>query len=390
MTETGLHAVAIAGVGLTRQAKHQDRSTFSLCLEAARDALDDAGLAKEDVDGIAARWPGPGGTVFLPGSADWAEQLGIPVRWIGDTYPQGIPAALDAAAAIAAGLCHTVLVFGGQSGGVGRGGGKVAEYTRPDNEFVVPWGAFTAAHFALVANAYLERYDIGRERLAAIAAAIRNTGSDNPRAVMAGRGPYTAQDVLASPMIAEPFTLLDLCLVSEGAAAMVLTTLERARAARRPPIRILGGGAEWMRQQYVNPARFDDVVGIGADAGRRAFAMSGLRPADLDVLELYDTNSYEVVRQLEALGFCGPGEGADFALERGIGVDGRLPINTDGGLMSFSHIGWGGPTLKVVEAVRQLRGEGGALQVPGAETALLTGAGAGAQYHNVMILGRDR
>jgi acetyl-CoA acetyltransferase len=346
-------------------------------------------LSKDDVDGIAGRWPGPGGTVFLPGSADWAGQLGIPVRWIGDTYPQGIPGALDAAAAIAAGLCHTVLIFGGQSGGLGREDGRVADYTRPANEFVAPWGAFTVAHFALVAQVYLHRYGVAHEKLAAIAAAIRNTGSANPAAVMAGRGPYTAESVLASPMIAEPFTLLELCLATEGAAAMVLTTLDRARSCRKNPVRILGGGAEWMRQQYVSPARFDEVVTVGADAGRRAFEMSGLGHEDIDVLELYDITSYEVVRQLEALGFCARGEGADFALEHGIGIDGNLPINTDGGLMAFSHIGLGGPTLKVIEAVRQVRGEAGLLQVPDAEVALLTGAGSGAQYNNVMLLGRD-
>jgi acetyl-CoA acetyltransferase len=118
--------------------------------------------------------------------------------------------------------------------------------------------------------------------------------------------------------------------------------------------------------------------------------MAGLTPADVDVLELYDINSFEIARQLEILGFCSDGEGCDLAAERGLGVDGGLPTNTDGGLMSFSHTGLGGPTLKVVEAVRQLRGECGHLQVKGAEVALLTGAGSGAQYHNVLLLGRDR
>ena len=114
-----------------------------------------------------------------------------------------------------------------------------------------------------------------------------------------------------------------------------------------------------------------------------------MAPADVDVLELYDINIFEVVRQLEALGFCGEGEGTDFAFEAGIGDDGRLPINTDGGLLSFAHIGWGGPTLKIVEAVHQLRGQALSGQVAGARSALVTGAGSGAQYHNVLLLGRD-
>lgn len=390
MRETPLHSVAIAGVGVSELGKRVERTPLSLSLEAARNALADAGIEKGEVDGISARWPGPGGTVFVPGSADWANLLGIPARWIGDTYPQGVPGALDAAAAIAAGLCETVLVFGGQAGGLGTEGGSVADYTRPENEFVAPWGAFTTAHFALVAQVYLHRFGVGIEKLAQIAAEIRNTGSRNPRAAMYGRGPYTADDVLDSPMIAEPFTRLQLCLATEGAAAMVLTTVERAREICEVPISILGGGAEWIRQQYVNPPRYDEVGQVGSDAGRRSFEMAGLAPDDVDVLELYDINSFEIARQLEALGFCAPGEGADFALERGLGVDGDLPTNTDGGLLSFSHLGWGGPTLKVVESVRQLRGECGELQVPGAEVALLTGAGSGAQYHNVMLLGRDR
>lgn len=387
---SSLADVAVVGIGLTKQARHHERAALSLCLEAARAALDDAGLTKDDVDGIAARWPGPGGTIFHPGSADWAGLLGISIRWVGDSYPAGVPGVLDAAAAIAAGVCETVLIVGGQSGGIGKEGGRVASYTRPDNEFVAPFGSFTAAQFALVAQVYLHRYGVAPEKFAALAAAIRNNGHANPAAVMAGKGPYTAEDVLSSPLIAEPFRLLDLCLATEGAAALVLTTLERAKSCRKPPVVILGGGEEWVRQQYVDPPRYDEVGLIGADAAARTFAMSGLQREDVDVLQLYDINSFEVARQFEALGFCAAGEGADFALERGIGIDGDLPINTDGGLMSFSHLGLGGPTLKVVEAVRQLRGEAGNLQVPDAEVSLVTGAGSGAQYHNVMLLGRAR
>jgi acetyl-CoA acetyltransferase len=380
--------VAIAGIGITQQAKRLERTTLSLCLEAARGALADAGMTKDDIDGICARWPGPGGTIFLPGSADWAGLLGIPVRWIGDTYPQGVPAALDAGAAIAAGLCNTVLVVGGQAGGLAREDGRVADYTRPDNEFVAPFGSFTAAQFALVAQLYLERHRPRREGIAEVAATIRNHGHANPDAVMADRGPYTAADVLDSAPISEPLRLLELCLATEGAAAMVITSLERARDCPHEPVVLLGGGEEWLRQQYVDPPRFDEVWRIGSDAAERMWGESGLKPSDVDVAELYDINAFEVVRQFEALGFCGPGEGVDFAASTGIGLGEGLPTNTDGGLLSFSHIGWGGPTLKFVEAVRQLRGEAVGRQVEGAEVALVSGAGSGAQYYNVLLLGR--
>jgi acetyl-CoA acetyltransferase len=382
--------ITVAGVATTEQARHHERSVLSLCLEAARGALADAGMDKKEVDGVCGRWPGPGGTVFEPGSADWAAQLGIRARWIGDTYPQGVPAALDAAAAIEAGLCNTVLVVGGQGGGLGREGGRVASYTRPDNEFVAPFGSFTAAQFALVAQVYLHRHRPSREKLAAIAATVRNHGSINPEAVMAGRGPYTAEMVLASDPIAEPLRLLELCLASEGAAAMVITRLDRARHGAKHPVLLLGGGAEWARQQYVDPPLYDEVWSLGTDAAARMWGASGLTPRDVDVAQLYDANSWEIVRQFEALGFCGEGEGVDFATDTGIGLEGGLPTNTDGGLLAYSALGWAGPTLKIVEAVRQLRGEAGDRQVADAEIALASGAGSGAQYYNVLLLGRDR
>src|SRR4051812_40542360 len=299
-------------------------------LDAAKLALADAGLRHTDLDGIAARWPGPGGTTLAPGSADWSTLLGTPIDWIGDSYPQGIPGLLDAAGAILTGQATTVLVTGGQAGILG--GGRVASYTQPGNEFVAPFGAFTAAHFALVAQRHLERFPHVRQGMAEIAAAIRNTGSANPDAVMTGRGPYTAADVLAAPKVVEPFTLLDLCLASEGGAAFVVTSLERARDLRRTPVVVLGAGMEWKRQQYVDPPRYDELWTLGSRAAGKAFGQAGLGPHDVDVAQLYDVNSLEVARQFEALGFCAVGEGTDFATSTGIGLEGKLPTCTDGGL----------------------------------------------------------
>ena len=388
-----LAGIAVAGVAATPQARRLEGDSVRICLEAARGALDDAGMGIGDVDGISARWPGPGGTTFHPGSADWSGVFGQGFDWVGDTYPQGAPGLLDAAAAILAGQCSTALVLGGRAGesaaGV-SGTGAVASYTRPDNEFVSCWGSMTAAQFALVAQVYLHRFAPDPELMAQVPATIRNSGSANPAAVMYGRGPYTAADVLASPPVAEPFRLLDLCLATEGAAAMVVTTLERARDCPSAPAVILGGGSEWYRQQYVDPPRYDEVARIGAEAYRRSFAMAGIGPDDVDVFELYDICTFEIIRQFETLGFCAEGEGVDYLAAAGIGVGGRHPTNTDGGLLSYSHMGWGGPTLKIVEAVRQIRGTAGPGQVPGAEVALVTGAGSGAQYHNAVLLGADR
>ncbi len=384
---SSLHDIAIVGVGTSEQRRQLERTALSACLDAALRAIRDAGMEVAEIDGIAGRWPGPGGTVMHPGSLDWATLLGIPVRWVQDTYPQGVPAVLDAAAAIAAGLCQSVLVVGGQAA-IRDESAKVAAYTRPENEFIAPWGAFTAVHFALLAQQYLHRYPESRAGAAEAAATIRNRGHFNPEAVMYGRGPYTPEDVLAASMIATPFTLLDLCLATEGAAAMVLTRRDIA-SRTRAPVWLLGGGCNWHKQQYVDPPRYDEVWNVGSDAAERAYKMAGVQPNDVDVAQLYDINSFEVLRQLEILGFCKTGEATAFVRDFGIGPDGGLPINTDGGLLSYSHIGWGGPTLKIVEAVHQLRHEAGERQVADAGVALASGAGSGAQYHNVVILGRE-
>lgn len=380
----GIQGVSIAGVYATRQAHDIGRSALEASLEAIMGALSDAGMELAQIDGIAGRWPGPGGTVMHPGSADWAGFLGLPLRWLQDTYPQGVPATLDAAAAIMAGLCETVLIVGGQAAIRGNKN-SVAEYTRPQNEFVSPWGAFTAVHFALVAQRQLERNRLYRRAAAEVAAIVRNRGDANPEAVMYGKGPYSHTDIVDSPVVATPFHRLDLCLANEGAAALIITRTDLVENRSRS-VEIVSGGSEWMRQQYVTPARHDQVWNIGRKSAVAAFKSAGIKPADIDVALLYDVNSFEILRQLEVLGFCETDFAPQFVRDRGISADGVLPVNPDGGLLSYSHIGWGGPTLKVVEAVHHLRNEAGARQVKNARYAVVTGAGSGAQYYNLMIL----
>ena len=247
-----LRDAAIVGIHTTQQAMQIDREPLALCLEAGLAAIADAGLAVGDIDGICGRWMGPGGTALHPGSPDWSTLLGIPLSWIGDSYPAGVPALMDAAAAISAGLCGTVLVLGGQART--RVPGAVIGYTRPDNEFTACYGSYTSTQFALIAQRYLHRFDMPRERIAQVAAEVRNMGTVRPGAAMFGRGPFTPGDIMASPMVVEPFHLLELCLASEGAVAFVVTSIERARDCRTVPVRVLGGGMEWARQQYVDPA----------------------------------------------------------------------------------------------------------------------------------------
>lgn len=384
-----LRDTAIVGIHTTQQALRIDRAPLSLCLEAALGAVADAGLTVQDIDGICAAWMGPGGTRLHPGSPDWSTLLGIPLKWMSNSYPAGVPALLDAAAAIAAGLCNTVLVVGGQSRTRVAGAGAVIAYTRPDNAFSSCYGSYTATQFALVAQRYLHQFGMDPVRIADVAAAIRNMGTIRPDAVMFGRGPYTAAEVMASPMITEPFHLLELCLASEGAVAFIVTSRQRARDCRATPVSVLGGALEWARQQYVDPPLYEQVGRIGVEGFARTTAMAGVGVEDIDVFELYDANAFEIIRQLEVFGLCGEGEGGDLVAERGIGVGaGQLAVNTDGGLLSFGHLGWSGPSLKIVEAVRQLRHAAPTSQVADAQLALCTGAGSGAQYFNMAILQR--
>jgi acetyl-CoA acetyltransferase len=380
---------AIAGVATTAMNWRIESNSTQICVEAVRGALDDAGLMLSDIDGIAARWSGPGGTTTEedPDAADWANLLGIHARYIDNTYPEGVPAVLSAAAAIKAGLCHTVLIVGGEAGVLDAV--AAAHYTRPANEFVIPFGSSTPAQFALVAQRYLHDFPDGRQGMAEVAAAIRNMGSRNPEAIMFERGPYTSDDVLNAPMIAEPFTRLDLCLSNEGAAAIIVTSIERARACAHPPVLLLGGGSEWARQEYVEPPRYEEVVHLGRDAVERAFAMGGVAPTDVNVLLLYDPNSFEILRQLEVLGYAGNGEATDFVADVGVDLAGRLPINPHGGLLSDSHVGLGAASLPIIEAVRQLRGTAGGHQVTGAQVAVATAGGSAAQYWSVLVLARE-
>jgi acetyl-CoA acetyltransferase len=228
------------------------------------------------------------------------------------------------------------------------------------------------------------------EDLAEVAATIRTHGAQNPEAVMFGRRVSRA-DVLASRLIAEPFRLLDCALTSEGGAGIVLTSAARARDLDVTPIWILGGALDRCGMSYVTPPVWDRYGDVGARAAKIAFGQCGLAPADVDVAELYDPFSFEVIRQLEAFAFCARGEGGAFVREGRIGVGGALPVATNGGLLSFSHAGLAQLLQKPIAAVQQLRGQlPSALTVAGAEVALATNGGAGALFCDALLLGRNR
>lgn len=387
---------AIVGIYETLQARRlTGRRTIDLFVEAAKGALTDAGLGPQDIDGIIARWPGPGGAEFAPGdteithqsSADWAKQLGVRASFIDDTDSSGPIALQHAFAAIVSGQCHTVLVVNGQVGVVPSPGEAVVSYTRSPNEFIGVWGATTPVEFALMAQRHMHLFGTTREQISEVSSAIRTSGSLNPNAVMYGRGEFTKEDIVNSREICTPLHLLDISLVSEGAVAMVIS--DRMGTSPSQPIFIRGVGAEYAGSPYVDPPIYEELRDLGARAVDRVFARAQLDREDIDVFSLYDPTSYEVIRQFEMLGYCAEGEGGAFVEDGRLRLGGSHPTNLDGGLLAHAHLGTAQMTHKVKEGVDQLRGACGVRQVANARHALVTVAGGPARFYGTCILSVD-
>jgi acetyl-CoA acetyltransferase len=382
------HDVAIVGVHNTKQARVlEGHDSRSITFDAGMGALADAGLGVRDIDGAV----GQTGSDLL-----YQARSGPVWRSYSAT---GIPAVLEVTAAIASGMASTVLISAG-SASVYTDRASTAPWTRPSHEFVAPFGMFTAAEFALIARRHMHRFGTKPEALATVAATIRNNGHVNPEACYFGRGPFTVQDILDSRMVADPFHLLDCSMTAEGGCALVLARADIARDLAHDPIWVLGGNTDHFGPSYQHPPAWDlggkrrtDLVDgtVGRRASETAWSMSGLGPADVDVCELYDPFSFEIIRQFEAFGFCAEGEGGDYVMSGVIEPGGKHPITTDGGLMSFSH---GGATVqllqRVIRGVQQLRGGCPTMQVDGAEVALCSGGGAGALFTDVLLLGREQ
>lgn len=380
-----LSDVAIVGIYATEQARQlSHRTGLDVAQEAVFGAIADAGLTPADVDGAAVDWAGPGGH---PGDAgSWAIALGHNLSWISDGMLDnaGSRGILKAAAAIDAGLCHTAVVGGGLVG-MFTAGGSVGGGLEP-LEFTDNFGAYVAPLFALVAADHMHRFGTTEDQLAMVAATIRNNGSINPEAMMYGKGPYTVDDIMASPMICSPLRRLEICLAGEGGAAVVLTTVERARDLPNKPVRVLGGGMDFAGGPYVPPPTYANVGRLGAAAAERALAMAGVGVGDVDVFNLYDPNSFEIIRQMETLGLCGEGEGGPFVESGVIALDGSYPVNPDGGCLSYAWNGTQQMTLKAVESVRQMRGTA-VNQLSDVELAIAANAGSAAGHYEIAVLG---
>jgi acetyl-CoA C-acetyltransferase len=358
-------AAAIAGAYEHPTRLAPDKTEHQIMAECARGALADAGLSLEQVDGLFAA---SSGMSIL----SLAEYLNVKPRYIDGTNIGGssfVAHTAHAAAAIHAGLCDVALILYGStaasnSAAIGTGGGG-----RAGAAFQIPYGVTTVGSYAMVAARHMHEYGTTSEQLAEVAVTMRRHASQNPHAKM--RAPITVDDVLASRVISSPLHLLDCCIISDGGGALVVTSAERARDLRRPPVLIRGTGEAVCHPET---GRADLLRMAASQSGPQAMQMAGVAHDDVDVALIYDSFTITVVLTLENLGFCKPGEGGAFVSGGRIGLGGALPVNPDGGGLSSNHPGMRGIFL-VIEAVRQLRGECASRQVPDARIALVHGTG---------------
>jgi acetyl-CoA acetyltransferase len=374
----------IVGIGETGycRAPGSGVSELELMLAASLTAIADAGLSPLDIDGVMA--PIWGGT-----AEDLAANLGIEnLRFAAQVNMGGASSVVSlqsAAMAVAHGVAGHVLVPTGWNGYSGRRvrgdltqlAAEMAKFESTMGsairDYYVPFGSCSPAQwYTLIARRHMHEYGTPPEALGAIAVACRKHAQLNERAVMRGR-PMTLEDYLASPWICEPYRLLDCCLETDGAAAVVVTSADRAgRLDKHRPVYISGvaEGHPYPADDFLNRT---DLLTIGlTDAAPKAYEMAGLGPEDADFAEICDCFTFEALHQLEEAGFCKRGEGEAFVRGGAIELGGRLPINTHGGLLSQAHVVG---MNHVVEAVRQLRGEAGRAQVEGARVGIVTGWG---------------
>ena len=371
--------VAIVGAAETTElGKIPHLSQIQLHADAALNTLADAGLSAKDIDGVATAGESP---VAI------AHYLGIAPRWVDGSSVGGCSFMLHvrhAVAAIEAGYADTILVTHGESGrsGVGRGGGGEGRASLPA-QFEMPYGPMgPTTMFTIGVLRYMKRYGMTHEQLAMVAVVQREWAGLNPRASF--RDPITVQDVMNSRLIAYPFHLFECCLVTDGGGALILTSAERAKDFPHKPVYILGSG-ESVESPMISQMK--DLTSSQAFriAGSEAFRTSGISHGDVDHLMVYDAFAHLPIWGLEDLGFCERGEAAAFIEDGNTRPGAKLPLNTNGGGLSYMHSGMYG-MYALQESVRQMRGTAPA-QVEGAEISVCLGVGGMFAASGCIVMG---
>lgn len=381
--------IAIVGVGYTPQGKVPGRSALNFNVEAARNAIEDAGLKVGDVDGILTQTP-----MDDPRVTPWvlAQQLGARIRFCSQESAMGATAGgmvFHAGAAVLYGLANYVVCTYGESPLSGGSGTGSYAFPRGDNP-VFGWYGATAG-YALAARRGMHEFSTGPQTWSQIAVAQRQWANLNPRAMMYGK-PMTAEDYYGSRLVVEPFRLLDICQVSDSGRAFVVTSAERARDCRHRPVYVLGLGQDHPSTDIFQADFMAGPMGSKV-SGEEAFRMAGLTVKDIDACEIYDCYTYTVELTMMGYGFFGPGEGKDFFANGRTAPGGEFPVNTSGGLLSEAYqMGF----TPLTEAVVQLQGRAGERQLgPATKTRepnaiLCSGNGGILTTHSTVILGRER
>ena len=371
--------VAIVGAAETTElGKIPNMSQIQLHADAALNTLADAGLKASDIDGVATAGESP---IAI------AHYLGIAPRWVDGSSVGGCSFMLHvrhAAAAIEAGYADTILITHGESGrsGVGRGGGGGGRASLPA-QFEMPYGPMgPTTMFTIGVLRYMKQYGMTHEQLAMVAVVQREWAGMNPRASF--RDPISVEDVLDSRLIAYPFHLFECCLVTDGGGALILVSAERAKDFPHKPVYILGSG-ESVESPMISQMK--DLTSSQAFriAGSEAFRSSGIGHGDVDHLMVYDAFAHLPIWGLEDLGFCQRGEAAGFIEDGNTRPGGQLPLNTNGGGLSYMHSGMYG-MYALQESVRQMRGTAPA-QVPGAEISVCLGVGGMFAASGCIVMG---
>ncbi len=353
--------------------KAPDHSVAQLHAEVAKGALEDAGLTKNDIDGYFCAGDAPGANVW-----SMANYMNLKLRHIDSTDMGGTSYLLHvahAAQAIATGKCNVALVtLAGRPNSEGSSGTQVRDRgaNMPDGPFEMPYGPVTVNLYAMCAMRHMYEFGTTSEQLAWVKVAASHHAQHNPNAML--RNVVTVEEVLASPMISDPLHRLDCCVVSDGAGAVIVCKPEIAKSLKRPLVKLIGAG-EAMKGQM--GGKVDLTYSGAAWSGPRAFEEAGVTPADIKYASIYDSFTITVVMQLEDLGFCKKGDGGKFVANGNlIAGSGKLPFNTDGGGLCNNHPANRGGMTKILEAVRQLRGEAhAAVQVKNCNLALAHGTG---------------